>query len=215
MACGMGRRTAALALILCSAPVLAQQREPVRLPAPQTDGGRPLMQALESRRSTREFSPRALSEQMLSDLLWAAFGVNRPESGGRTAPSAWDQQEIDIYVFIPEGVYVYDARGQSLKPVLAGDHRAETGTDSFAKEAAVSLVYVADYSRTPKSRVELKPFYAAIATGAIGQNVYLFCAFAGLATVIHDSTDDPALGRKLGLRADQQIILAQAVGYPK
>ncbi len=214
MRCVLGPRTVALLWACWAASLAAQQLAPIRLPAPRTDGGKPLMQALKNRHTSREFSPKKLSEQLLSDLLWAAFGVNRPQSGRRTAPSAWNQQEIDIYVFTSDGVWIYDAAAHLLKPVLPGDHRSETGTGAFAGQAPVSLVYVADYARTPKSRVELKPLYAAVLTGAIGQNVYLFCASEGLAAVIHDSTDDAALGARLGLRPDQQIILAQAVGYP-
>ncbi len=214
MRCVLGPRTVALLWACWAASLAAQQLAPIRLPAPRTDGGKPLMQALKNRHTSREFSPKKLSEQLLSDLLWAAFGVNRPQSGRRTAPSAWNQQEIDIYVFTSDGVWIYDAAAHLLKPVLPGDHRSETGTGAFAGQAPVSLVYVADYARTPKSRVELKPLYAAVLTGAIGQNVYLFCASEGLAAVIHNSTDDAALGARLGLRPDQQIILAQAVGYP-
>ena len=188
--------------------------EPVSLPAPRTGSGKPLMQALKERRTTREFSEKALSRQMLSDLLWAAFGVNRPEDGKRTAPSAWNHQEVDLYVFLQDGVYVYEAVEHRLRPVLEGDHRAMTSTDDFGRIAPVSIAYVADHSRTPKTPTWEKPFYAGIHTGFIGQNVYLYCASAGLGTVIHDSTADGALAKALGLRRDQQIILAQAIGYP-
>lgn len=204
--------TAAVLLAGTSCPIPA---ETLQLPAPQTEAGRPLMQALKDRATNREISARSLDAQALSNLLWAAFGVNRPETGGRTAPSAWDHQEIDLYVFTSDAVYLYEPAGHSLKTVLEGDHRDWTGSDEFSKQAPVTLVYVADHSRSPKTRVETKPFYAAIVTGSIGQNVYLYCASAGLATVIHDGADKRALGKGLEMRADQQIILAQAVGYPK
>ena len=206
-------RSPALFCTVLLTTLSAQEPAPIQLPDPRTDGGKPLMETLKLRRTTREFSEKDLPRQLLSDLVWAAFGVNR-DDGKRTAPSAWNHQEIDIYVFTREGVYLYDAVGNTLQPVLSGDHRALTAEDDFAKQAPVSLVYVADYSRTPNARVWMKEFYSAIDTGFIGQNVYLFCASAGLGTVIHDSTSDGALAAKLKLRADQQIMLAQAVGYP-
>src|SRR5512137_2733760 len=128
----------------------AQDLKPVKLPVPQTDGGRPLMQVLKDRRSTREFGPANLSRQTLSNLLWAAFGINRPD-GHRTAPSAMNWQEVSIYVATPEGVYIYDAKENALNPVLAGDFRATTGTQSFVKDAAVNLVYVSDLSKTGRA----------------------------------------------------------------
>ncbi len=204
-------RPTALVCTLFLASLSAQ--EPIQLPEPDTSGGKPLMEALKQRRTTREFTDRDLSRQTLSNLLWAAFGVNR-EDGKRTAPSAWNHQEVDIYVFTRQGVFLYDAAGNSLGPVLDGDHRTMTAPADFAKQAPVTLVYVADYARTPNARVWMKEFYSAIDTGFIGQNVYLFCASAGLGTVIHDATSDGALAGKLDLRPDQQIILAQAVGYP-
>ena len=97
------------------------------------------MQVLSDRKSTREFGPGTLSPQTLSNLLWAAFGINRPD-GRRTAPSAMNWQEVSIYVATPEGVYIYDAKDNVLSPVLAGDFRAATGTQSFVKDAAVNLV---------------------------------------------------------------------------
>ena len=125
----------------------AQGLKPIQLPPPQTTGGRPLMQVLSDRKSTREFGPGTLSPQTLSNLLWAAFGINRPD-GRRTAPSAMNWQEVSIYVATPEGVYIYDAKDNALNPVLAGDFRAATGTQSFVKDAAVNLVYVSDLSKT-------------------------------------------------------------------
>jgi Nitroreductase family len=128
-----------LATIGFSLNSAAQGLKPVRLPPPQTKGGRPLMQVLSDRKSTREFGPGALSPQALSSLLWAAFGINRPD-GRRTAPSALNWQEVSIYVATPEGVYIYDARDNTLNPILVGDYRATTGTQLFVKDAAVNLV---------------------------------------------------------------------------
>jgi SagB-type dehydrogenase family enzyme len=184
------------------------------LPQPQTSGGKPLMQVLKDRRSTREFSNQKLSPQMLSNLLWAAFGINRPD-GKRTAPSAMNWQEIDIYVATQEGLYIYDAKANALNLVLAQDVRAATGTQSFVKDAPVNLVYVADLGKTGKVGVVERMLLTAADTGVIAQNVYLFCASEGLATVVRASIDSEALARLMKLRPDQKIMLAQTVGYPK
>ena len=185
----------------------------IQLPPPDKSGGKPLLQALALRRSTREFSGKPLPPQMLSNLLWAAFGVNRPD-GRRTAPSANNGQEIDIYVALPDGVYVYMAEANVLKPVIAGDVRRATGTQEFVGSAPLDLVYVADDSRAEGSADE-KLFFSAANTGFIAQNVYLFCASEGLGTVVRGSVDRDALAVALKLRAGQRITLAQSVGYLK
>jgi SagB-type dehydrogenase family enzyme len=201
------------ALILCAARLFAQELKPVPLPSPQTQIGRPLMQVLKERRSTRTFNPEKLPAQVLSNLLWAAFGVNRPESGKRTAPSAMDWQEIDIYVATADGLYLYDAKANQLVPVARDDVRAQTGTQSFVKDAPLNLVYVADLARTRSGSD--RDMYVAADTGFIAQNVYLFCASEGLATVVRGSIDRPVLAKAMRLRPDQRIILAQTVGYPR
>jgi SagB-type dehydrogenase family enzyme len=195
--------------------VPGQELKAIQLPAPQMDGGRPLMQVLKERRSSRDFSPERLPVQVLSNVLWAAFGVNRPGTAGRTAPSASNSQEMDVYVVTADGLYVYDAKGHVLKPVLAGDIRALTGRQAFVKDAPVNLIYVSDLSKMTRAAPEDREFYAAAHTGFISQNVYLFCASEGLATVVRASLDRPALARAMGLRRDQKITLAQTVGYPK
>jgi SagB-type dehydrogenase family enzyme len=192
----------------------AQGLKPVQLPPPQTKGGRPLMQVLSDRKSTREFGPGTLSPQTLSDLLWAAFGINRPD-GRRTAPSAMNWQEVSIYVATPEGVYIYDAKANALDPVLVGDFRAATGTQPFVKDAAVNLIYVSDLSKTGDAASSESQIYTAADVGFIAQNVYLYCASEGLATVVRASIDKPTLAQTLNLPANQKIILAQSVGYPK
>lgn len=172
----------------------------------------PLMQALKVRKSSREFSPRQLPLQMLSDLLWAADGINRPKTGFRTAPSAKNMQEIDIYVAKSEGLYLYDAAGNMLVPLSAQDLRGMTGQQPFVKDAPVNLIYVADLSRMEPQDAS---FYAPADTGFISENVYLFCASFGLATVVRGSIDREVLAKAMNLRPDQKIILAQTVGYPK
>ena len=201
-------------LFLCPALALGQELKPLNLPAPQTGGGMPLMQALKNRHSTREFSSARLPPQVLANLLWAAFGINRPDTGKRTAPSAMNWQEIDVYVAIPEGLYVYDAKGNKLDPILGQDVRGAAGTQSFVKDAPVNLVYVADFAKTGKSNAEERNFYSAADVGFIAQNVYLFCASEGLNVVVRGSVDRVALTKLMKLRPDQKILLAQTVGYP-
>ena len=202
-------------LLVCSTLTLAEELKPIQLPKPQIDGGRPLMQVLKDRRSSREFNTEKLPIQVLSNLLWAAFGINRPDSGGRTAPSAVNWQEIDIYAATADGLYLYDAKAHRLKLVLSEDIRAMTGRQPFVKEAPLNLIYVADFSRMGKASNEDKEFYSAADTGFIAQNVYLYCTSEGLATVVRALIDRPTLAKAMRLRADQKITLSQSVGYPK
>jgi len=193
----------------------AEEFKAIQLPKPQIDSGKPLMQTLKDRSSSRTFSNEKLPAQMLSNLLWAAFGVNRPDTGHRTAPSARNWQEIDIYVAMDEGLYLYDAKDHSLKPVIPEDMRAMTGKQDFVKDAPLNLIYVADFSRMGSASKEEKELYSAVDTGFISQNVYLFCTSEGLATVVRGSVDRETLAKAMKLRAEQKIILAQTVGYPK
>ncbi len=201
-------------VVLFSTAAIAQDLQPINLPRPDTTGGKPLMQALKLRKSTREFGTEKLSRQTLSNLLWAAFGINRPD-GHRTAPSAMNWQEVDIYVAMEEGTYVYDVSSNSLKPVLHQDVRSTTGTQSFVKDAFMNLVYVADLSKTKRASQEDRDLYIGADCGFIAQNVYLSCASEGLAAVVRGSIDRAALSKAMKLRADQKIVLAQSVGYPK
>jgi SagB-type dehydrogenase family enzyme len=202
-------------LALVSSLASAAAPAPIQLPAPQTTGGKPLMQALAERHTSRDFRPDPLPRQTLSNLLWAAFGINRPASGGRTAPSAHDAQEIDVYVVLPTASYLYRAKENSLAPVRPGDLRALTGRQDFVRDAPVSLVYVADFARFPRDSGQDKVFYSAADAGHISQNVYLFAASEGLAVMVRADIDKLALARALGLRPTQHIVLAQSVGYPK
>ena len=193
----------------------AQNMQSIKLPVPQTSGGMPLMDALKNRKTQREFSDRKLSPQVLSNLLWAAYGINR-EDGRRTAPSSVNWQTIDVYVAMPEGLYRYEPGGNELKLVLAEDIRALTGTQDYVGTAALNLVYVADLSRIPRDMDdEQKLRVSTNDVGFIGQNVYLFCASEGLATVVRGSIDREALGMKMGLSPSQRILLGHSVGYPK
>ncbi len=203
-----------LALVLAAA-ASAQDLASIKLPAPQTEGGKPLMQALKARQSAREFGPEKLAPQVLSNLLWAAWGITRPD-GRRTAPSASNKQEIDVYVVMADGAYVYDAKAHALDPVAPGDLRGATGTQPFPATAALNLVYVADLAKAgrPASDPQQAVNLGADA-GFISANAYLFCASEGLATVVRASVDKAALGKALKLRDTQMVVLAQSVGYPK
>lgn len=192
----------------------AYARGQVQLPPPRKEGGKPLFQVLNERKSAREFSPEKLPLPVLSNLLWAASGINRA-TGQRTAPSASNKQEIDIYVATAEGLYLYEAKEHQLKQILAEDIRALAGTQPFVKDAPVNLIYVADLTKAGRTKPEDIEFYSGTNTGFIAQNVYLFCASEGLATVVRASIDRPALAKAMKLRPDQKIALAQSVGYPK
>jgi SagB-type dehydrogenase family enzyme len=193
----------------------AQELKPIRLLDPQLDGGRPLMQVLKERKSSREFSSEKLPLQILSNMLWAAWGVNRPDSGKRTAPSASNMQEIDIYVATADGLYLYNAQKHMLNLVLAEDIRAETGKQDYVKNAPVNLIFVADYSKMGNRSTEDKRFISGADTGFISQNVYLYCASEGLATVVRGLVDEPALAKVMKLQLNQKVVFAQSVGYSK
>ncbi len=208
------RRLAALPIllsILLSAPILfaqaAQELKPIPLPSPQTSGGKPLLSALSERKTTREFSDKPLPLQTLSNLLWAAFGVNRggevKQGLGRTAPSAGNKQEVELWVVLAEGVYVYDAEANVLRPQFAGDIRAKIGPPA-AGNAPVTIAYVAD----------VKYNYAQVDTGFIGQNVYLFAASEGLNAWFHAFHGDEQIA-PLKLPAEKHALYAQSVGYPQ
>jgi len=212
----MENRMSKSLIALCLVPlglISAQELTPVALPTPQTSGGKPLMQLLKERKSVRDFGGKQLSRQMLSNLLWAAWGINR-EDGRRTAPSASNRQEIDVYAVMAEGAYLYDAKANALKPVAPADLRKLTGTQAYVSDVPVNLVYVADTAKLNGD----DPGSLATAnadTGFIAQNVYLFCASEGLGTVVRGSVDRAPLAKAMNLRAQQRIILAQIVGYPK
>ncbi|MGA2093897.1 MAG: nitroreductase family protein [Sedimentisphaerales bacterium] len=202
--------------------------QPIALVPPQTDGGKSVLAALKERRTIRSIRDEKLSPQMLSNLLWAAWGVNR-KSGpfgqiGRTAASASNSQEIDLYVVLPEGTYLYEAVGHSLAPVVAGDLRAKVsahGRGGAITKAPVILIYVVDIAKYSKSRLqepglkdtEIQKSYYNVATGLIAGNVYLFAASQGLAAWFHNC-NKPAMAAELKLRPEQRVLYAQTVGLP-
>jgi SagB-type dehydrogenase family enzyme len=193
----------------------ADDLPPIQLFSPQIDGGKPLMQALQKRSTSRDFSSESLPPQVLSNLLWAAYGINRPDIGKRTVPSASNCQEIDLYVSMASGLYLYDAKTNRLEPIFNEDIRPLTGKQPFVKTAPLNLIMVADFSRMEKYSLEKKEAYSHADAGFIGQNVYLFCASEGLATVFRANIDKLALAKAMKLREDQKILFSQTVGYGK
>lgn len=192
----------------------SEELSAIDLPAPGKQGGKALMDTLMLRRSTREYTNRALPAQVLSDLLWAAFGVNRP-SGDRTAPYWRHIMVIDIYAAMAGGVWLFDPKTHRLLPHMPGDIRAETGTQDFVGTAPLNLVYVAHGERMQDVPAEERRLYASVDTGFIGQNVYLYCASEGLATVFRASVDTQKLARTMKLGDGQFVTFAQTVGYPR
>jgi SagB-type dehydrogenase family enzyme len=200
---------------------IASELAPIKLPAPDTKGGKPLMQCLSERKTNRSISPKKLPVEVLSNLLWAAYGINRPNSDKRTAPSAINRQEVDIYVAMEEGLYIYNAKAHVLEPILKSDLRKKTTmflqpSRSSVAGAPLQLIYVADYSKMSfLTNDEENKFYSAADTGFIAQNVYLYCSSEGLATVVRGMVDRDSLGPEMKLRDKQKIMLVQAVGYPQ
>lgn len=184
----------------------------IKLPAPNKEGGKPLMQALNERQTHRDFSAKQLSDQQLSDLLWAAVGVNRPD-GKRTAPTARNCQQIEVYVFMEKGVYLYDAKENMLKLMVKGDQRKMVAMQPFPAEAPVLLVMVANYDKMTGMDMEHKEFYGATDCGYVCQNIYLYCASEGLHTVSLGSIQRDKI--KDLLKFNGKAILAHPVGFGK
>ena len=172
------------------------------------------MDALARRHSERAFDTGPLPRQVLSDLLWAAYGINRPSEGGRTAPSALNAQDVDLYAVLSDGLYLYDAKAHRLVLVGRTDARRVTGFQDFVDEAPLDLVYVADNAHLSGVASGERLLFSAMSAGAIAENVYLYCAATGLATVVRAWFDKKALGAALGLSSDEHVLLAQTVGYP-
>jgi nitroreductase len=204
---------ALLTALVLAAGAGAQELALIALPPPQTDGGKPLMQALKLRSTSRAFAPDPLPPQTLSNLLWAAWGINRPD-GRRTAPSAHNWQEVDVYVLLASGAYVYDAKANALAPIARGDLRALGGVQDFVKEAPLTLVLVADGDKIQGAGAD-KQAIAWADAAFVSENVYLFCASEGLATGVRAMIDRPALAKALRLREGQMVALAQSVGQFK
>jgi hypothetical protein len=196
------------------------------LPKPEKDGGKSLLASISERKTTRSISSKELSMQVISNLLWAGFGVNRDSGGfgkkGRTAPSASNSQEIDLYVALPGGVYVYEAAGHQLLPVAEGDFRARSGRGKAAI-APINIFYIADLSRydlgptQPDRKIgdpEIQKSYYYTDTGFIAQNIYLYAASSGLAAWFHNCDKENTV-KEFNLKPTQRVLFAQTVGYPE
>jgi len=173
------------------------------------------MTTLGERQTTREYRDSSMSTQQISNLLWAAYGINRVEDGKRTVPSARNKQEFDIYLVDKNGIFIYLADSNSLVRVDSGDYRQHMGKQEFAGEASLVLVYVADYSRMGNISSDDKDFYSAADCGFISQNVYLFAASEGLGTVVLGYIDRGTMSTILKLNENQKIIFSQPVGFVK
>lgn len=202
-------------LIALHATAIAQTDSLLVLPPVQHSNSKPLMEALALRRSERNIDTTALPLQEISNILWAAYGINRPESGKRTAPSAMNIQNISLYVFLPQGIFLYDAHHHSLQRIRSTDERKKTATQHFAQTAPVNIFYVANLEKPSQANVNTRLLWAAIATGCIVENVHLYCASAGLGCVVRAFFREEELQQLLPLHPSEKIIIAQTVGFPK
>ena len=190
------------------------QNNIIKLPAPSKTGGIPLMEALSKRATNRTMDgEKSLSQQQLSDLLWAAWGINR-EDGRRTAPSALNRQEIDLYLIGRKGAYHYDAEAHALVPVAEGDLRGKVNSQEYTRTGDWILIFVADYMRMTQGDMQGNAVTAGIDAGLIAQNVYLYGASEGLAVVVHSTVNREEVAKALGLKSSQHIALGQTVGIP-
>ncbi|MDR1951637.1 MAG: nitroreductase family protein [Bacteroidales bacterium] len=207
----MKKQIFTLAFLIATMAINAQD---IKLPAPQKTGGMPLMEALNNRKTQRSFSNKELSQQQISNLLWAASGVNR-EDGRMTAPTASNNQQVEIFVATTNGVYQYLPKTHELKQVIAGDQRTLFSRQDAHQKAPVLLLFVANYEKMPRYDDAAKTKYGYTDVGNVSQNVYLFCASEGLATVVMGMFDGAVLAKTLGLSDTQKTILTQAVGFPQ
>ena len=186
------------------------------LPKPIMTGGKPFMLTLHDRHTTRDFSEKELNPQIISNLLWAANGINRPQNGGRTAPSAMNKQEIDVYVALKSGVYLFEAKNHKLNKVIDEDIRSFVGEQKFHKVAPISLILVADYNKTKnKDTDSINKSCSPMNAAYVSENIYLFCSSENLATVAVGWLHYDLLHQKLKLSKNQEVMLAHPVGYMK
>jgi SagB-type dehydrogenase family enzyme len=202
-----------MALII-SATGFAQNNE-IQLPDPITTGGMPLMDVLKTRKSSREYSEQKIDNQTLSNLLWAAFGYSRLDEKKRTAPTARNKQEFEIYCAMEDGLFLWNPERNVLTLILKDDIRATTGGQDFVAKAPLNLIFVCNNDKLDSPLDDRQRKYVYVDTGYISENVYLYCASAGLATVVRGHFDDAALTKAMQLPDNQWIVITQTVGYPK
>ncbi len=204
-----------IALILCifTQKSMAQDKTSISLPSPDRVGGKALMTCLNLRSSSREFSDKEISLQELSNILWAANGINREKDGKHTAPTAMNRQNMELYVMLPGGVYLYDDKGNTIRLIQSGNFMKSAGMQDFVAKSMLNIFIVSDMDKLGDGQMEKKLVYAGVHAGAIMQNIYLYCASANLHTVVRASFDQEVLADLLKLPENKQIILAQTVGY--
>jgi len=200
-----------LTILLFTQFVMAQD---IALPAPETTGGKPLMNCLNERKSSREFSSKEIQWQDLSNLLWAANGINREKDHKHTAPTSMNRQNMEVYVIIPSGVYLYDDTTNMLRLVQQGNHMKAAGKQDFVEKAPLNVIIVSDMKKLGDHPIENNLLDSGIHAGAIIQNIYLYCASAGLNCVVRAWFDPQVLSATLKLPEHKRVILAQTVGYP-
>jgi len=187
----------------------------IELPEPDKAGGMPLMQAINERHSSRNFVDKALTKQQLSELLWVAYGINRPASGKHTIPTSRNHQDIEMYLTTKDGVFKYLPEEHALSQISNEDKRKLAGMQNFVKDASVNLIYVSDFDKLGNSSNEIKTMTAATHCGFIGQNVYLYCASEGLISVFRAMIDKEKAAGLLQLEGNKHVIYSQSVGYGK
>ena len=201
-------------ILFCAFTLQAQELKVIKLSAPDKTRGSAIMKTFNDRQSTREYAAERLRPQDLSDLLWAANGINRAD-GKRTAPSTRNLQAVEVYVILPEGAYLYDAKEHALNPVAAGDHRgAVAASQDFAKTAPLCLVLVADMTKFGNTSEQSK-LMAAVDIGIVCQNINMACAGLGLVTVPRGTMDAATLKNVLKLTDMHLLLMNNPVGYPK
>ncbi|MBN1142820.1 MAG: SagB/ThcOx family dehydrogenase [Bacteroidales bacterium] len=201
-------------LILLQFNIFAQDQTAIQLPQPQLEKGRPLMQVLNDRQSNRNFSERELPQQELANLLWAANGINRKDANKRTAPTSMNRQEIEVYVSTKDGLFRYDAQQHALITIHNRDIRVYTGMQGFVANAPLNLIIVADLGKMAGKELQENLQTAYIDAGYVSQNIYLYCASQGLATVVRGSVDREKLAAEMGLDKNFRIVVAHTVGFP-
>lgn len=202
-----------LGLILCHTGAFAQDIAVIKLPEPQLEKGKPLMQALKNRQSVRTFSERDIPLQEMANLLWAANGINRKDVNRRTVPTSQNKQEIEIYLSNRDGLFLYDAQQHALVTIHNRDIRALTGMQPYVATAPANIVIVANLSKMGNDR-QSNLQTAHIDAGFVSQNIYLYCASENMATVVRGSVDHEKLSAEMGLSTEYYIVVAQSVGYP-
>jgi len=205
-------KTIPITLILILLGMSMTNAQEIKFPEPDREGGMPLMQTLNKRHTSRQFSPRELPVELMGNLFWAACGTTREKY--RTAPSAVNWQEVRAYAVTKDGIYLYHEKGHYLEKLIDGDYREFTGTQPFVKDAPLTIVLVADYTRMGNISEEDRLKYSWADAAYISQNIYLFCTSENLNTGVRGLIDRDLLSEKMQLDENHKIILAQCVGYP-